>query len=964
MSSLMTLRFMDRIYNPGIITLADRIEATFASSPPSYVPGHKIGQPEAPDSAPVGPLVHNLVFSAEKSRALATVGSLRLAVHKYEMRIEEKDGDIGTLEANLSASQKKCKALSDQLCDAQEKERILDLELIVSQEKCKILSVQLSESQGKEQAASCFAKDTQDRLETVEEDLDETYAELAELKITLRNERAARRTLQELADTEAKQHQSRIDVLRAECSTTRNELSYTQKDLEKAREDSADLQRDLDDKNEHLCAERAEVVSGLQAELAAALDEQNCLKDRLEAEVSGRRELRSLVASSHEEIAKLKTRIEEQKEAFAQAQDKLKADKDYTELEATLGNAKGELACVHTLVTGLQSNLGSTEAELEEARSRVSEQKAELDKNAKECDKWRRRLVTYNARTKEGFKSKDAQITEVRTQLALKQKELDEAHNDWHIDKEESDWVKKRWEEAREDLEAANTDINALHGEVDQKDAMIADTRRELESLQEEFRAYRQKVEEDAQRQREHIETVYKGLDESSEEVENCYVEISDTLLKLDVAEDKANFLCAQVEEKDTTIQTLQARLDQADDDLKVAKDGHALEISTLTSQLVEKDSMLSVTRTTLDDTKADLEAANTTVSTLFAELSDKNTALSEAQAELTETEVALKVAEDKLCAEEAAHQDSVVFADAKTLELSRELVQHDQLIAHLTECEEAALKDVARLEATNKDLRDHILTLEAQLSSTPSAPSSDLILSVDETSSDLEDALAKNAVLEATTKATEVINADLTRAFGQECDAHDATRKDVQSLRSRLAVALNDLKDANEKIESLHLQMESREVEYHALEQKVSEVVAEMSKENAQLGQSKKSIEELLVAKVDRCDRLEKENMTLRGSQSNLAILTGSPLSNVTNSSVPSPPVRAIQKKTGGSSWFNAGIFSPNASFRWSSRVSVSSPLASSSFSPSHAPLESPSILHNDPFGIENVVTSVPPHL
>ncbi|KAJ3474016.1 hypothetical protein NLI96_g12697 [Meripilus lineatus] len=810
MSSLMTLRFMDRIRNPGIVTLADRIETTFAVSSAFPAPDHEVSQLEATNSAPVGPLVRNLVLSADKSRALAIADSLRLEVHKYQMEIKAKDDAIEGLETSLLTSREICKALVDQLSGTQEKERTLKLDLSASQEKCKSLSIQLSESQGKEQAASCLAKETQDRLNTVEEDLDESSAELAELRITVQHEKVACRTLRELAETEAKQHQSIIDLLRAKYSTTRNER----------------------------------------------------------------------------------------------------------------------------------------------------------DKKAKECDKWRQQFADYNARTQEGFKAKDKQITEIRTRLVLKQKELDEVHNDWHIDKEESDWVKKRWEEAREDLETANNDINALKGELDKKDAMIANTQRELRSLQEEFRAYRQKTEEDAQRQRAHIETLYKELDESSEEIENCYVEIKDTLLKLDASEDKAHSLCAQVEEKDASIQTLQAQLDQADDDIRLAKEDYTLEINTLTGQLVEKDSMLSVARIALDDTKTDLEAANSMVFTLSAQLSDKTTALSDAQDEVTGIKVALKTAEDKLCAEEAAHQDSVTFSDAKTLELSRELVQHDQLIAHLIECEEAALKDVARLEATNKDLNDRILTLESQTSSIPISPSSDPIASIDEVSTELEDALAKNAVLEAMIIETEVLNADLTGAFVQECDAHDATRKDVQSLQTRLAVASKDLKVANEKIETLQYQMESREVEYHSLEQKVSEVVTEMNKEIAQLGQSKKSIEELLVAKVDRCDRLEKENMSLRGSQFNLATLTGSPLSDVTNSSVLSPPVRATHKKAGGSGWFHAGIFSPNAPFRWSSRASVSSPLASPSFSPCPAPFESPSVLHDDPFGIENVVPSVPPRI
>ncbi|KAJ3484173.1 hypothetical protein NLI96_g5822 [Meripilus lineatus] len=62
------------------------------------------------------------------------------------------------------------------------------------------------------------------------------------------------------------------------------------------------------------------------------------------------------------------------------------------------------------------------------------------------------------------------------------------------------------------------------------------------------------------------------------EEVENCYVETRRALCVL------------KVEEKDATIQTLRAQLDQANNDLGVAKEAHSLEITTLTGQLAQKD--------------------------------------------------------------------------------------------------------------------------------------------------------------------------------------------------------------------------------------------------------------------------------------------------------------------------------------------------------------------------------------
>ncbi|KAJ3484174.1 hypothetical protein NLI96_g5821 [Meripilus lineatus] len=85
----------------------------------------------------------------------------------------------------------------------------------------------------REQAASWLAQETRDRLETVEDDLDETCAEFAELKTTLENDQSACCTLQQFAGIKARQPQSIIDVLRAECSITCDKRDKKGKECDK-----------------------------------------------------------------------------------------------------------------------------------------------------------------------------------------------------------------------------------------------------------------------------------------------------------------------------------------------------------------------------------------------------------------------------------------------------------------------------------------------------------------------------------------------------------------------------------------------------------------------------------------------------------------------------------------------------------------------------------------------------------
>ncbi len=279
-----------------------------------------------------------------------------------------------------------------------------------------------------------------------------------------------------------------------------------------------------------------------------------------------------------------------------------------------------------------------------------------------------------------------------------------------------------------------------------------------------------------------------------------------------------------------------------------------------------------------------------------------------------------MKSSEEKVATLEANKR---ALDDATILEFSQELVKHDELIAFLSDNEAAANKQVLELQENNDTLIARVATLETQLAQVP----------VNEGAAvKLEDVLAANTELEATLQMKEDTNMVLVQQLERECEAHQATRDDAESLQSRLAVVSEDLKVVFEENKSLESRAEVAELERRVMEEKVKAVVEELSKESEQLEQSKKSVEALLLMKVGRCDELEKENRSLRElSQSSMATLAaspssfvGTPLSNVTNnSSTLTPPSRAMQKKTRGNSWFGAGAFSPIVSFPPSGRYS-----------------------------------------
>ena len=335
-------------------------------------------------------------------------------------------------------------------------------------------------------------------------------------------------------------------------------------------------------------------------------------------------------------------------------------------------------------------------------------------------------------------------------------------------------------------------------------------------------------------------------------------------------------------------------------------------------------------------ENKSSLKVAKGQFEELKARIIQRDTALHNAQAKNAHIRDALKVVEDKLAAEQvvSAHrEEAVTFADAKISELSRELISHDECIAMLTDAEAAAIQEADELRIQNEVLAERVSTLEAELvlSVTTASPIVEERGAMEDVIAKLEVTLSEKVKVEVALQEKEDTNFVLIQQLERECEAHQSTRDDVSSLQTRLASVSNEFAAAVKNVKSLEGRLEVVEAERGVLEEKVQAIVGELNKENEQLEKSKKSMEVLLMAKVSRCDELEKENRSLKEDAAHLILTprgdprssssntrTGAPFSDLSNvtSAMTATPAKAEQKRTRGNSWFQSGVFSSRVSF------------------------------------------------
>ncbi|CAL1714317.1 unnamed protein product [Somion occarium] len=325
----------------------------------------------------------------------------------------------------------------------------------------------------------------------------------------------------------------------------------------------------------------------------------------------------------------------------------------------------------------------------------------------------------------------------------------------------------------------------------------------------------------------------------------------------------------------------------------------HAL-TSLEVSQLREDVLMLSIG---LDIRQAQLDMSNETVSALEGKLSDERTMSAEYQSScyVAETKVselvaqlALKEAQIKEQEAELAAQD--VLLKRKDDEIvSKDLrfqEQDDQLEAltdaHDVEKEEHCMsvfaaeleRDLILESETNLKedikIKDDALAAAEEALIAATAAHEDTKL---EFTAKLTDAMAEITKVKVDAKDRE---ASLTKQLEQECNAHQVTRQDLDTIQHRLSAVTED-RDATRRelavtnnrmfqevgqLRAMYTLAAQDETTFkHALEKYrvLEEKLDTMLKEKRTLELSKRAVEDAFVAKMKRCDALEKEIATLR---------------------------------------------------------------------------------------------------
>ena len=809
---------------------------------------------------------------------------------KYKERLKEKTARIQDLEELLALTEERYQSLSEQLRLSQEKERVTAKSL----------------------------EEVQKMFDETDDDLDETSARLATLQVELIRERSMHKTTLERTSAEATRLKACADVLRVEYLTLSDTLKQTQDDLSRTRKDAVDLQKDLNSAQAVLDLERLtathlrEQKTEMESEHAAALQEAENRRARTSVEL----------ATSQDELDTVKEKLVAEEEA------KKIALTTSEELQMELNQAQEEMQRLREQLEEKNRDLEEVQRELDETKEKAAMDQVEwevsiLQANDK-IDELVSQVLEYD------IALANARAEQAVTLATLKIVE-DKAATD-HLEYEAS-------------LRLADEKIRELDGLVLENDLILADayaahdsTKDALVVAQAQSTLDRAEYEVSIHVAENKIQDLTAELDALISERTTEQEEITTSLKSVNhllsggdpggvstptkVVDQLVKSLTAQ----DTEFVGFLALVDE-----QIKKNDEAL--AGVQVQLVEEREKVVVVRNELEDS---LKVAKGQIEELNARITQRDMALTEAQTENTLIRDALKVVEDKLAAEQvvSAHrEEAVTFADAKISELSRELISHDECIAMLTDAEAAAIQEADELRVQNEVLAGRVSTLEAELvlSVTTASPIVEERGAMEDVIAKLEVAVSEKVKVEVALQEKEDTNFVLIQQLERECEAHQSTRDDVSSLQTRLASVSNEFAVAVKNVKSLEGRLEVVEAERGVLEEKVQAIVGELNKENEQLEKSKKSMEVLLMAKVSRCDELEKENRSLKEDAAHLILTprgdprssssntrTGAPFSDLSNvaSAMTTTPAKAEQKRTRGNSWFQSGVFSSRVSF------------------------------------------------
>ncbi|KAJ3474952.1 hypothetical protein NLI96_g12154 [Meripilus lineatus] len=442
-------------------------------------------------------------------------------------------------------------------------------------DKCKALNSQLRDSQSREDAAIGLSQETQTRLTGVEDDLRKSNAEASDLKA--HNELLS------------KQHAVEMDLVRAQRDDLQNKLDSTGNALQEEKAKVFEISQDLEGAKLETKAvenERAKVVT----KLSAALDELTEVKARLAHETAEKTRLQAELKAALDIIAQQNTLIQQKDDALLRMQDEMEDAKEKS--ASVLEELREKFEVAEDQIAGMKSKMATLFADLAASTSLVDSMTVELQLRSEEVDQHK------------------TQIEVLRADAVAKEKELGDA-------RDELKGVEGRLDEAYADC----ANLNALLAE---KDTKIDVTMIRCKSFEEEFAAYREKAEKDAQHAKDTIESLNQQIRVAQEEKENTVTQLSSVRLELD--DTKAQLVDANernislsdslMEQQDNLLKA-QAFLDTASNDLRVEKLSHR---ASITVAEVEKDELLQKV-SERDETIARLSKDQEVVEQKFAQL-------------------------------------------------------------------------------------------------------------------------------------------------------------------------------------------------------------------------------------------------------------------------------------------------------------------------------------------------------
>ncbi|KAJ3483620.1 hypothetical protein NLI96_g6184 [Meripilus lineatus] len=635
----MNYAFANQGPKPGFLTFKDKVEATIASKNIGAHPNSLLGK---------------ALETAKEAQLRADY--LESELTHTQAEADRKAAIIQGLEGKVSAAQSKVTSLTDDLS------RALANELDTFNR----------------------AQDTQAHLDEVQLSLKEASAELDRVKATLHDEQVAHRALAETTSRE-------IEELRTQLGLASDELEIMSGALEMAKQDGLELQSGIGSLREQLSVQEARV-----AQLEEDLENMRCENEMLESE---RDDALARLAAAQGELGSTKGMLSSEtrkKEilyhvASTVEEDRFKLQIQLLEKVEHLSQVRGELETTRAQAIADNENYQELLANKEDRLARAEMKLFDAQYG------FRQQLSDYNERTAKGFSQRDAEIGELRGELAAVRTQLGNART-------ERLQARNELREVRED----NEDLNKL---VNQASEALQTLRDEQTVAESEFERVREGLERE-------VGGLRDALNVKACEHQQARADATTFQDEVRSLQDENAALRALLAEKDTALSDAHSRLTEAQGALKTAEDDAAAgiialndEIATFQDIVADLDDALFETDSELNDTKAALKAANDTIALLTSQLGETGTALTDVLIDAVGTPDTLDTPHGE--GELDPPKDALPESDSTLAEVKSELaplcdntqaaedvpsVLEDELVASLTESELAVAQMIDEL--------------------------------------------------------------------------------------------------------------------------------------------------------------------------------------------------------------------------------------------------------------------------